>query len=233
MRPIYQLYSNEIGAKGKAYLALRRCRREDVEETLAKGREELLRLGATEIYVTSSDPAASLAEGQCGDCRLVHVRDMLWMERELLQLPPCGDGTLTLQPLTRERGGAWLTLHNACFFDMPNSATYGAQDLERALTAECACGFVLWRDIAVGVYELNVSQAPPEIEGIALQKEVRGKGLGRALLTAILERLRELEYDRCKLLVATDNQAAFSLYRSAGFKAAGVQSQWFQMLAGC
>ena len=42
MKPIYQLYPSEIGAKGKAYLALRRCRAEDVDETLQRGREELL-----------------------------------------------------------------------------------------------------------------------------------------------------------------------------------------------
>ncbi|OUO40375.1 GNAT family N-acetyltransferase [Flavonifractor sp. An306] len=230
MRPIYQLYPSEIGAKGKAYLALRRCRAEDVDETLQRGREELLGQGATEIYVTSSDPAAPLEEGVRGGCRLVHVRDMLWMERELQELPAEAQG-VTLVPLERSRGGAWLTLHNECFFDMPNSATYGPLDLERALSQECRCGFVHWRDIPVGVYELALSQDLPEVEGIALCKDFRGKGLGRSLLAALLSQLRDAGYRRCRLLVATDNQNAFGLYRSMGFKAAGVQSQWFQMLA--
>lgn len=230
MKPIYQLYPNEIGAKGKAYLALRRCRAEDVDETLRKGREELLRLGATEIYVTSTDPAALLEEGSRAGCRLNHVRDLLWMERELRTLPETA-GTVRLVPLARERGGAWITLHNECFFEMPNSATYGPQDLERALSAEYACGFVQWKDIPVGVYELELTQELPVIDGIALHKDFRGKGLGRELLAAVLNELAGRGYQRCRLLVATDNENAFALYRSTGFKAAGVQSQWFQMLA--
>lgn len=229
MRPIYQLYPNEIGAKGKAYLALRRCRTEDVDETLRKGREELLRLGATEIYVTSTDPAAPLEEGSRAGCRLSHVRDLLWMERELRTLPETA-GAVQLVPLARERGGAWITLHNECFFDMPNSATYGPQDLDRALSSECACGFVQWKDIPVGVYELELTQESPVIDGIALHKDFRGKGLGRELLTAVLNELAARGHQRCRLMVATDNENAFALYRSTGFKAAGVQSQWFQML---
>ena len=34
----------------------------------------------------------------------------------------------------------------------------------------------------------------------------------------------------CKLLVATDNESAFALYRRTGFKAAQIQSRWFRML---
>ena len=51
------------------------------------------------------------------------------------------------------------------------------------------------------------------------------------LLTAVLAQLSGRGYRRCRLMVATDNENAFGLYRTAGFKAAGVQSQWFQMLA--
>lgn len=229
MEPIYQIYPNEIGAKGKAYLAVRRCRADDLEDVLRRGREKLLSLGAAEIYVTCSDPAAPLEEGQQADCRLVHVRDMLWMERELTALPP-GGAELDLVPLTRERGGAWLTLHNESFFDAPNSATYGPQDLETALEEGHRCGFAQYSGVPVGIYELNLTGELPEIEGIALQKNFRGKGLGRALLVRSMEALAALGYGRCRLMVATDNAAAFALYRSAGFRAAGVQSRWFQML---
>lgn len=230
MRPVYQVFAEEIAAKGKAYLALRRCRAEDVDEALRKGREELLRLGATEIYVTSSDPAAHLEEGRRGGCRLVHTRDLLWMERELEALP-AERGEVSLVPLVRERGGAWITLHNECFFDMPNSATYGPRDLDRALSPEYACGFAMWNGIPVGVYELELTQEIPVIDGIALHKDFRGKGLGRSLLTSLLAQLADRGYRRCRLMVATDNENAFGLYRTTGFKAAGVQSQWFQMLA--
>ena len=230
MKPVYQVFAEEIAAKGKGYLALRRCRAEELEELLRRGREKLLGLGASELFVTSTAPEAPLSEGDWDGFTLTHVRDLLWMDRDLTSLPE-KDGAVSLVPLVRARGGAWITLHNECFFDMPNSATYGPRDLERALSPEFACGFVQWQDIPVGVYELDLSQDAPVIDGIALHKDFRGKGLGRGLLTAVLSHLADRGYCRCRLLVATDNENAFALYRSMGFRAAGVQSQWFQMLA--
>ena len=117
----------------------------------------LLALGAAELYVTSRAPAAPLEEGPRAGCHLVHARDILWMERELE--PPLGAGGLALEPLDRARGGAWLALHNACFFDMPNSATYGPRDLDRALSTGHDCGFALWRGALAGVYELDLTGA--------------------------------------------------------------------------
>lgn len=230
MRPVYRIYPEEIAAKGKGYLVLQSCRADEADELLRQGREELLSLGATELYVTSRAPAAPLEEGRRAGCRLVYVRDMLWMERGL-EPPVAGQERLELEPLERSRGGAWLALHNACFFDMPNSATYGPRDLERALSPGHDCGFVRRAGELAGVYELDLTGELPEIEGIALKEDLRGKGLGRALLGAAMERLRGRGCGRCGLLVATDNAPAFSLYRSAGFQAAEVRSRWFQMLA--
>ena len=229
MRPIYQLYPGEITAKGKAYLAVEQCRADELDEVLAQGREKLLGLGATELFVTSRDPGAPLEEGRREGCRLEFVRDMLVLQRDLSQLPGKPE-RLGLEPLTRERGGAWLALHNGCFFEMPNSATYGPRDLDRALEEGHRCGFALVDGVRVGVYELDLTQEVPEIEGIALQKEVRGQGLGRELLWGVMALLAEAGFDRCKLLVASDNESAFSLYRRTGFRAAGIQSKWFRML---
>lgn len=229
MRPIYQLYPGEITAKGKAYLVVEQCREDELDEVLAQGREKLLGLGATELFVTSRDPGAPLEEGRREGCRLEFVRDMLVLQRDLSQLPGKPE-RLGLEPLTRERGGAWLALHNGCFFEMPNSATYGPRDLDRALEEGHRCGFALVDGVRVGVYELDLTQEVPEIEGIALQKEVRGQGLGRELLWGVMALLAEAGFDRCKLLVASDNESAFSLYRRTGFRAAGIQSKWFRML---
>ena len=226
----YAIISAEIPAKGKGYLVLTNCRGAEADGLLRRGREELLGLGASELYVTSRAPGAPLEEGCRAGCRLVHARDMLWMERGLepLLIPEAG---LTLEPLTRARGGAWIALHNACFFDTPNSATYGPRDLERALAPGHDCGFVRRGEELAGVYELDLTGEAPEIEGIALKEDLRGRGLGRALLGAAMERLREKGFRRCGLLVATDNAPAFALYRAAGFQAAEVKSRWFQMLA--
>lgn len=229
MKPFYEVITREIAAKGKGYLLLRRCAPQELGETLAQGRERLLAAGATELYAASVDPACPLEEGAWEGFRLVHIRDILRMERPLGDLPPAA--VLTLEPLTRARGGAWLALHNACFFHMPNSATYGLRELEEALGGESRCGFAVVGGVPVGVYELVLSGECPEIAGIAIHPDFQGKGLGRALLAAVLGELAALGYARCQLLVATDNERAFSLYRKTGFKAVAMKSRWFQMLA--
>lgn len=229
MQSAYQIYAGEITAKGKGYLVIKRCRTGELDELLQRGRQELLSQGATELLVTSRDPGAPLEEGWQGNCRLEFVRDMMELQRDLPQLSGY-PVRLSLEPLTRERGGAWLALHNECFFEMPNSATYGPADLDRALEEGHRCGFAVVDGVTAGVYELDLTQEPPEIEGIALRKSMRGQGLGRELLCGTMELLAGAGYTRCKLLVATDNESAFSLYRRTGFKAAGIQSRWFRML---
>ena len=229
MKPVYELITREIAAKGTGYLLLRRCAPQELGEMLARGREALLAAGAAELYAASTDPACPLEEGEWEGFRLSHVRDMLRMERFLAEAPPPAEA-LTLEPLTRARGGAWLALHNACFFHMPNSATYGPKELEEALGAEWRCGFAVADGVPVGVYELGLAGEMPEIAGIAIHPDFQGKGLGRALLCAALAELAVLGYGRCCLLVATDNRRAFSLYRRAGFRAAAVKSRWFQMI---
>ena len=85
----------------------------------------------------------------------------------------------------------------------------------------------------MGVYELALAGEMPEIAGIAIHPDFQGKGLGRALLRAVLAELAGLAglgCGRCRLLVATDNGRAFSLYRREGFRAAVVKSRWFQMI---
>lgn len=228
MQPEYELITREIAAKGKGYFLLRRCVPQELGETLSQGRAELLAAGASELYVSSSDPACPLQEGCWEGFRLVQVREILRMERPLAKLPQ-GSG-LSLEPLTRERAGAWLALHNACFFDMPNSSTYGPRELEEALGEKRRCGFAVAGGVPVGVYELDLTDAVPEIAGIAIHRDFQGKGLGRALLSAAMGELAALGYNRCCLLVATDNVRAFSLYRRAGFQAAAVKSRWFQMI---
>lgn len=230
MEPEYQVYTREIPAKGKAYIALRRCAPEDVDAALRRAAAQVLEQGACELYVTCTDPAAPLSEGEGTGYRLEHAHDMLILERALADAPKPG-GRLTLEPLRRERGGAWLALHNEGFFEMPNSATYDAKDLERALSPACRCGFALLDGAAVGVYELSVDAQPPEIEGIALLKDFRGRGLGRELLCASMELLAELGCARCRLMVSTANENAYALYRDAGFAFQTVQSRWFRMTA--
>ncbi len=178
MESSYEIFPGEIAAKGKAYMVIHRCRTGELEELLSRGREKLLGMGASELFVTSKDPSAPLSEETWEGFRLVFVRDILELERELAPLPETD--RVVLEPLTRERGGTWITLHNACFFDMPNSATYGPKDLERAMEEGHRCGFAVVNGVTAGVYELDLTQEPPEIEGDCPPEGIPGEGPGAA-----------------------------------------------------
>lgn len=62
--------------------------------------------------------------------------------------------------------------------------------------------------------------APPDIGqlyAINLDPDVWGRGIGRALLNAATDRLRELGYVKAVLWVVPDNQRARRLYESEGW----------------
>ena len=228
MEPEYHVITREIDAKDKGYLLIRRCPPEQLWETVHRGVGQLLEAGASLLFAASLDPDAPLSEGTRHGFCLTFAHEMVRMERPTASLKPAG--TLTLEPLTRQKGGQWLTLHNECFFDVPNSATIGPGDLERALGAECPCGFVLRNGAPVGFYELNLAGEMPDIAGIGLVKDARGQGLGTELLRACLTLLAEKGAEFCCVTASTANTAACGLYRREGFGQTAVISRWYQIM---
>lgn len=229
MKPAYQVITREIPSKGIAYLLLKRCKPGQEEAVLTQAAAYALEQGAAQILAACVDPALSLEEGQLGRFHLEHVHDMLVLERDLTETITAS-GRLALAPLERSRGGMWLALYNAGFFSVPNAATYDTGDLKELLSRGDKCGFALLDGVAVGIYELNLSLAPPEIAGIALHQNFRGRGLGRELLNLLMMELQQAGYARCQLLVSTANQQAWTLYRTAGFRQAAVKSRWYRVL---
>ncbi len=230
MEPEYSVITKEITAKGKGYLVIRKCPPDKLSDTVRRGARELLEAGASLLYAASADPAAPLAEGIWGNCRLSFCHDMLRMERAL-DKSIAGADEIVLEGLCREKWGQWLTLYNEGFFHVPNSATYDHKDLVRCMEESSRCGFAVAKGVAVGVYELNLQGECPEIEGIALVKSARGKGLGRALLRACMAELAGLGYNSCCLRMSTANEAALRLYQEEGFFQTDVVGRWYQILA--
>ncbi|ONI69128.1 GNAT family N-acetyltransferase [Kribbella sp. ALI-6-A] len=64
-----------------------------------------------------------------------------------------------------------------------------------------------------------VSDDVPELS-IGVSPDTRGQGVGRAVLTALVDAAREAAYERISLSVEPENRAA-ELYRSLGFRAVG------------
>lgn len=63
--------------------------------------------------------------------------------------------------------------------------------------------------------------------GIAVAREYWGLGIGRALTEACIECARKAGYSQLELTVVRDNQAAISLYESAGFREYGRNPRGF------
>lgn len=66
-----------------------------------------------------------------------------------------------------------------------------------------------------------------EIHTIAVAPEARGRGYGRALLTAMLE-VADRHHAPVFLEVRIDNEAAIGLYHAHGFEIAGVRRGYYQ-----
>ena len=222
---LYEAITSEIAAKGKAYLVLGRCRRTDLPGILKQAGAELRAAGAEEILVTGT----ILEVYGIQNLPLTEAYRMVWMERRLGSLLPRPERRITLHPLERQDGEQFLSLYNQCFFDVPNSATYTRHDLERMEEEHCRAGFVQRLGASVGIYEVKPGEDMPEIHSVGIIESKRGKGLGRALMAELMIRLRTAGFHRCKLLVSSANGAAYTLYKSLGFRPVRVQSRWYKL----
>jgi ribosomal-protein-alanine N-acetyltransferase len=87
-----------------------------------------------------------------------------------------------------------------------------------ALVTEPIRGFVLgWRSAEQG-----------EILTLAVEKDFRGQGLGRALAVALLDRLRGEGARSVSLEVRSSNAVALGLYGSIGFATLGLRRHYYR-----
>ena len=100
---------------------------------------------------------------------------------------------------------------------------FGAEPKFRCVIAEwdrAPVGFALY------FYNYSTFQGRPGIflEDLFVNPEFRGKGIGRALLSALLEKARTLPgLEQVDLTVSAQQVAAKTLYRSLGFETFGVE----------
>jgi ribosomal protein S18 acetylase RimI-like enzyme len=73
-------------------------------------------------------------------------------------------------------------------------------------------------------YQLAKAQHKGRIWGVYVRESCRGRGIGRDLLVALLERIRACPgVEQVSLTVVSGQEAAKSLYRSLGFQSFGVE----------
>ena len=86
---------------------------------------------------------------------------------------------------------------------------------------------------AVGVGELKVGEFKKNRHtaelGLAVIKEFRGLGVGRALMTEMLSRAEKSGVEKVWLSVFSTNKTAIALYRKFGFEIEGVRKKQFKI----
>ena len=127
------------------------------------------------------------------------------------------------------------------------------EDVEAALAIEQAVQRFPWTrgnfiDVLDSGYACRVDEAEDgEIRGYAILMPLvdeaellsigvaaaqQRKGLGRAMLTEMLEIARDRDMQRVFLEVRSSNVAAIALYRSAGFSEIGVRNDYYRNVNG-
>lgn len=66
------------------------------------------------------------------------------------------------------------------------------------------------------------------ITNIAVHPEYRGKGYGKRIVKALIDRAREEGIFKITLEVRKSNEAALNLYKKYGFKACGIRPRYYQ-----
>jgi ribosomal-protein-alanine acetyltransferase len=72
--------------------------------------------------------------------------------------------------------------------------------------------------IGYGLVLLNTGTRLARLYSLALSKAYKGRGLGKALLEALIEKAQELDYVYLRLEVKESNHSAIGLYENMGFR---------------
>jgi ribosomal-protein-alanine N-acetyltransferase len=123
-------------------------------------------------------------------------------------------------------------LHGESFVPLGERA-WTRQDLAELLAAPGVTGLVLQAgDVDVGMALCRVAADESELLTIAVRPAERRRGLGRRLLTAVIDHVREAGARSLLLEVGADNAAARALYAAAGFRVVGSRPAYYRRGTG-
>jgi mycothiol synthase len=190
-----------------------------------------------EILANAPGDLLAWAHGDHPASRALGARFAFERVRTLLQLrmplssftgtPPAVQGITAFMPGADD--AEWVELNARVFASHPEQGRITVEDLT-ARSAEPwfdAGDFLLARDESgrlLGYNWLKIEGDHGEIYVLGVGEP--GRGLGRALMLAGLERMRERGVRTASLYVEGDNERAVSLYRSLGFTDYAVDVQY-------
>jgi ribosomal-protein-alanine N-acetyltransferase len=133
--------------------------------------------------------------------------------------------TCRIVPITPEHLPGVAELERLCFPHEPWS--------ENALLTLCrehGTGFVALSEDGVPLAYVGMTYAADEgsIANVATHPDARRRGLGRAVVSALLDHAPALGLSDIYLEVRTSNEAAIALYRSLGFEEIGRRRNFYR-----
>ena len=178
------------------------------------------------VWAHGDQPAARALAARFGFDR---VRELL--ELRTTEVRPHGRPAVVEPFRPGVDDAEWLRVNAASFADHPEQGRMTQADLdarmaepwfrpEDLLVARAADGSMQ------GFCWLKVEHGVGEFYAVAVAPEAQGRGLGRGLVDAGLDRLREADVSQAALYVEADNTAAVALYRSVGFTDHAVDVQY-------
>jgi ribosomal-protein-alanine N-acetyltransferase len=140
------------------------------------------------------------------------------------------------QPALRAIGALDLddaaALHRQAFERM-GERPWTRQDIAELLAVPTVGGlFVDVQDHAAGMVLWRMAADEAELLTITVHHDHRRAGLGRILLMAMVDRVRQAGTKNIFLEVGADNPAALSLYAQAGFREVGRRSAYYTRPTG-
>lgn len=188
------------------------------------------------LVMLDCDPATDADATVAADAGLVLVREVLQLRRPLPLDPPDDATDLVTRPFRLDDADAVLDVNNRAFHWHPDQSGWTRADLDRRLSEP-------WVDLdGFLVTELDgriagfcwtkhhrATDTEPEmgeIHVIAVDPDLHGHGLGRALTIAGLAHLDSDGIPVGMLHVEGTNTAARSLYRSLGFAEHSAHRWW-------
>ena len=135
--------------------------------------------------------------------------------------------TVALRPAAEHDVGAIMAIERASF---PTDAWSEAAMRSTLLDADSVAELAEVDERVAGYAALLAPIGAPDADvlTIAVDERHRGRGVGRALLTHLLDAAGRRGARRVFLEVRADNPVAQALYASEGFEAVGIRPRYYQ-----
>ena len=137
---------------------------------------------------------------------------------------------LRLEPVKSGQTDQYKRMYNRIFTDTDNVSSALRSEVERNIARKgYEVMFAVVSGEKVGLCEVDISGDDSVIETVGIDEEFRGQGFSRMVLQNIFNILNISGVRKTNLIVSSANKAAFSLYKSEGFRTENVLSKWYRL----